>query len=62
MLEMTIYKDDIENLQKGHTLIMYDRNTGKSVASLKLEMPDEIIECSTKLPPEILDKPVSNCS
>lgn len=62
MLEITIYEEDIINLQKGHTLIMHDGYTGKPMATIKLEIVEETIKCSTKLPTESLDKPVSNCS
>ena len=61
MFEITIYPNDIEDLKQGHKLIIYDSITGKPIASIIMEPPDELIVGYSKLPTISEDNPVSKC-
>lgn len=62
MLEITLYPQDIEHLQNGERVVMYEASSGKPWASLILDLPEKITKLSSKLPTENVDNPVSNCT
>lgn len=62
MFEIILNQKDMETLEAGIKIVMYNQFTGEAEASLILHKEKPIRTLTSELPTENVDNPVSNCS